>query len=261
MKVPIDTLNLNVVDTGRGFPTLIFLHYWGGSARTWKAVIHSLETQFRCVAYDQRGWGSSDAPANGYSLQDLAKDAFMLIQALGLRRYVLVGHSMGGKVAQLMASERPAGLEALILVAPASPSPQHIPEEARQAQLHAYDNRQTALAAIDFLTYQRPDDAMVEQLVHDSLAGSPGAKRAWPTATAYENISEEALKIAVPTLVLVGDHDRQDPEDQQRSEVLPLIANAKLEVIRNCGHLIPIDQPSALAHVISAFLMETAAEV
>ena len=254
MKVPIDTLNVNVVDTGHGSPTLVFLHYWGGSARTWKDVVHSLDSQFRCVAYDQRGWGSSDAPADGYSLQDLAKDAFMLIQALGLRRYVLVGHSMGGKVAQLMASQRPAGLDALILVAPASPSPQHIPEEARQAQLHAYDNRETALAAIDFLTFQRPDDAMVEQLIHDCLAGSPGAKRAWPSVAAYEDISDQVTKIAVPTMVLVGDHDRQDPEDQQRSEVLPLIDRAKLEVIGNCGHLIPVDQPLALARAISAFL-------
>ena len=55
MKVPIDTLNLNVVDTGRGNPVLIFLQYWDGSARTWERVIRSLDTQFRCVAYDQRG--------------------------------------------------------------------------------------------------------------------------------------------------------------------------------------------------------------
>ena len=154
---------------GAANPALVFLHYWGGSARTWERVIRSLDTQFRCVAYDQRGWGLSDAPADGYKLQDLAQDAYMLIEALGLQRYVLVGHSMGGKVAQLMASQRPTGLEALILVAPASPAPQHIPEEARQAQLHAYDNRQTVLAAIDFLTVQRPDDAMLNNSLTTAL--------------------------------------------------------------------------------------------
>ena len=63
MKVLIDNLNLNVVDSGSGNPALIFLHYWGGSARTWKSVTHVLESDFRCVALDQRGWGSSDAPA------------------------------------------------------------------------------------------------------------------------------------------------------------------------------------------------------
>jgi pimeloyl-ACP methyl ester carboxylesterase len=253
MKVPIDTLNLNVVDTGSGDPTLIFLHYWGGSARTWTSVVRLLEPNLRCIAYDQRGWGSSDAPLDGYHLQNLADDAAMLIRTLGLKRYVLVGHSMGGKVAQLLASQRPVGLEALVLVAPASPLPQHLPEEARQAQLHAYDSRETALAAIDFLTVRRPDDATVEQLLQDSLAGSPAAKRAWPTIAAYEDISAQVNNIAVPTLLLAGDQDRQDPVELQRRETLPLIENARLEIIPDCGHLIPVDQPSAMANAIASF--------
>jgi pimeloyl-ACP methyl ester carboxylesterase len=52
---------------------------------------------------------------------------------------------MGGKVAQPLASQRPEGLEALVLVAPATPTPQNLPEPAKQAQLHAYDNRENDL--------------------------------------------------------------------------------------------------------------------
>ena len=243
-----------MVDTGSGDPTLIFLHYWGGSARTWASTVRLLEPKFRCIAYDQRGWGSSDAPSDGYHLKNLADDAYLLIQTLGMKQYVLVGHSMGGKVAQLLASQRPVGLEALVLVAPASPFPQHIPEEARQAQLHAYDSRETALAAIDFLTVRRPDDATVEQLLQDSLAGSPAAKQAWPTIAAYEDISCQVNNIAVPTLLLVGDQDRQDPVELQRRETLPSIANARLEIVPDCGHLIPIDQPAAMATAVASFL-------
>jgi len=120
--------------------------------------------------------------------------------------------------------------------------------------LHAYDSRETALAAVDFLTVRRPDDATVEQLLVDSLAGSPGAKRAWPTIAAYEDISAQVRKIAVPTLLLVGDQDRQDPVELQRRETLPLIENARLEIIPDCGHLIPIDQPSAMANATASFL-------
>jgi pimeloyl-ACP methyl ester carboxylesterase len=139
-------------------------------------------------------------------------------------------------------------------VAPASPFPQHIPEDAMQAQLHAYDNRATALAAIDFLTVRRPDAITLEQLLQDSLGGSQGAKLAWPTSTAHEDISNQVTKIAVPTLILVGDQDRQDPEELQRREVLPLIEGARLEIVPDCGHLIPVDQPAAMAKAITKFV-------
>ncbi|MBR7514038.1 alpha/beta fold hydrolase, partial [Mycobacterium tuberculosis] len=76
-----------------------------------------LADRYRIVATDHRGWGDSEAPADHYGIADLAADAEGVIEALGLRRYVLVGHSMGGKVAQRMASRRPNGLEGLVLVA------------------------------------------------------------------------------------------------------------------------------------------------
>jgi pimeloyl-ACP methyl ester carboxylesterase len=92
-------------------PALVFLHYWGGTSRTWRKVTAELEKQFKTVAYDARGWGKSDKTLAGYKLADLADEALSLVKALGITQYVLVGHSMGGKVAQLIASRRPEGLQ------------------------------------------------------------------------------------------------------------------------------------------------------
>lgn len=58
MKRNVGGISLNLLETGTGEPALLFLHYWGGSARTWNAVTANLAGDFRCVAYDQRGWGS-----------------------------------------------------------------------------------------------------------------------------------------------------------------------------------------------------------
>ena len=254
MKVKLDALSLNVLESGAGEPALPFLHYWGGSARTWNCVIEQLCSTFRCIAYDQRGWGESDAPAEGYTISDLAGDAAAVVRALDLKRYVLVGHSMGGKAAQFLAAQRPIGLEALVLVAPASPLPQNIPPAARQAQLHAYDSRDTVLQAIAFLTAHPPNESTVEQIVEDSLRGSVAAKLAWPTSAAYEDISQRVKDINVPTLILAGDQDRQDQLHQQQTEVLPRIPGARLEVVRESGHLSPINQPGQLADAIKAFL-------
>lgn len=99
----------------------------------------------------------------------------------------------------------------------------------------------------------------MEQIVQDSLGGSPAAKQAWPTSTAYEDISDRVAEIDVPTLILAGDQDRQDPLHQQQSEVLPRIPGARLEVVHDSGHLSPIDQPEHLADAIVAFLSKRAA--
>jgi pimeloyl-ACP methyl ester carboxylesterase len=85
--------------------------------------VSELKTDFRCVAYDHRGWGESDKPETGYSIQELANDAGGFNPSAGTDPFVLIGHSMGGKVAQRLAAKRPEGLEALILVAPAPPTP------------------------------------------------------------------------------------------------------------------------------------------
>jgi pimeloyl-ACP methyl ester carboxylesterase len=88
---------LQVDEAGSGLPALVFVHYWGGSARTWSSVIQGIAGTVRCVAYDQRGWGRSGGPAEGYAISDLATDLATVVSALGLDDYVLVGHSMGGK--------------------------------------------------------------------------------------------------------------------------------------------------------------------
>jgi pimeloyl-ACP methyl ester carboxylesterase len=72
--------------------------------------------------------------------------------------------------------------------------------------------------------------------------------------SAHEDISGVVANIAAPTLILAGDQDRQAPLEQHRREVLPGIPGAKIKVIRDSGHLMPIDQPYQLAEAIRAFV-------
>jgi hypothetical protein len=84
-----------------------------------------------------------------------------------------------------------------VLVAPATPTPAHFPEEAKQQQIHAYDNRETVLQTIAFLTARTPDAEIVEQIVQDSLSGTPEAKLTWPASAIDDDISAELKKISV----------------------------------------------------------------
>ena len=198
MKIASNGIQLHVEEQGSGDLALIFLHYWGGTSRTWRKVMAALPTSYRSLAIDQRGWGRSDAPRSGYSLTDLADDAQGVIDALGLNRYILVGHSMGGKVAQLMAARQPAGLIGLVLVAPAPAEPLDLPIEARNAMAEAYATRESVVAAIDQMLTAKPiSSADREQVINDSLCGAPQAKAAWPESVSLEDISKEVDRKSV----------------------------------------------------------------
>jgi len=106
------------------------------------------------------------------------------------------------------------------------------------------------MQAIAFLTARMPTSDVVEHIIGDNLAGARQAKLAWPTLSACEDISAQVKDIAVPTLVVAGEQDRQDPLEQHQREVLPRIPGAKLHVIHDCGHLVPIDQSGQLSDAI-----------
>ena len=92
MDIRTRATTIHVRERGSGEPALVFLHYWGGSSRTWDAVVGELSSAHRSIAVDHRGWGNSAAPEQGYTIADLANDAHDVIEALKLSRYVLVGH-------------------------------------------------------------------------------------------------------------------------------------------------------------------------
>jgi pimeloyl-ACP methyl ester carboxylesterase len=254
MKIESNGITLHVAERGTGDPSLVFLHYYGGSSRTWKHVTARLAPRFRTIAIDHRGWGESDSPAEGYGLADLAADAEGVIAALGLQRYVLVGHSMGGKVAQLMASRQPAGLAGLILVAPSPPCPMVMPAQAREMLAGAYATRETVQAAIDTVLTAKPLSAKDrEQVIEDSLRGAPHARAAWPQATSLEDISSEVGNIDVPTVVLAGAEDRVDPPIRLKVELLHRIPQAIMHVLPGVGHLSMLELPDAVAERIAEF--------
>lgn len=256
MMIEANGIELHVEQRGAGGPALVFLHYWGGSSRTWQHVVDALSPDYRTIAIDQRGWGKSASPPAGYALSDLADDALALIDALHLESYLLVGHSMGGKVAQLVASRRPRGLRGLVLVAPTPPTPLALPLDARQGMVHAYDSRESIVATVQqVLAPDGLSDRDLDTVIADSLAGASPAKAAWPLATSQEDITADVPKIDVPVMVISGEHDRVDPPEVLVRELLPRIPQARLVVLPGVGHLLPLEAPADLAHVIKAFVL------
>ncbi len=252
----VNGVDLNVVEAGEGSPALVFLHYWGGSSRTWAPVIDGLSKTNRCVAIDFRGWGQSSKEATDYRLETLASDVVGIVDDLGLPEFIIVGHSMGGKVAQLVAAQKPAGLKRLILVAPAPPTTLDVPEEQRQGMIASYGSPAGAEKVIEILSPPQLSEASRkrimeyrQQIIEDTLCGSPGAKRAWPEQGMLEDITEQASKITVPVRIIVGSADTVETEASLRAAFGKAVPGTDFVVLPGVGHLAPLE---ATAEVVNA---------
>ena len=240
--------------TQAGEPTtLVFLHLWGGSHRTFAPVIASLASGCAVVSYDHRGWGAARDLPGPYGISELADDALAVIAGLGLGRYVLVGHSMGGKVAQLAASRRPEGLAGLALIAPAPPRPA-VDANAAEALTHAFDSRETVRDALQhMLTAQPLPPDLQEQMINDGLAGNREAQLAWPLGGITQDITAATKAIGVPVQVLAGRQDRVDPPESLEANLLPFIPGARMTVLEETGHLSPLEVPEQIAKQLDQF--------
>jgi pimeloyl-ACP methyl ester carboxylesterase len=246
--------SIRLLDAGGTEPAAVFLHYWGGSARTWRYVARLLSDRVRCICLDQRGWGQSSASDERYDLEAMADDAAAVIAALGLHRFVLVGHSMGGKVAQILAARQPDGLEGLVLVAPAPPVPMPVPQAARHAMLESYGSRVGVQQALQILASRPLSAEDQETVIEDTLRGLPAAKRAWTDDGMTMDLGKRLSMVTVPTVIVVGDQDRVENAATLRTIFSDALHHAEMHVLAGIGHLSPLEAPQELALLCHTFI-------
>ncbi|MCK2044697.1 alpha/beta fold hydrolase [Chromohalobacter moromii] len=257
MTIETDNAVLHVAEHGAGQRTLVFLHYWGGSGRTWMDVAAALGERNLCLMPDLPGWGQSGPSRSGYRIADLAEAVGGMIEARQLRDVVLVGHSMGGKIAQYLAGQRPAWLKELVLVASSPALPMDVPEPQRLAMQSAYDSRASVEETLDHvLTETSLVGPTRERAILDSLAGDPTAKAAWPAVAMLEDISETTRCIDVPTLLLIGECDRVDPPAVLADRLVPFLPTPETHELAGIGHLLPLEAPVEVAGHIQRWLNE-----
>jgi pimeloyl-ACP methyl ester carboxylesterase len=131
---------LYVDDGGHAGLPVLLVHCFAGSTAHWKSQLSHLRQRRRAIAMDLRGHGRSDLPADGdFSVPALARDIAAVADALDLRRFVLVGHSLGGSAAAAYAGEHPQRLRGLVLVGTPGKAPTELARQVMNG-LHAdYD--------------------------------------------------------------------------------------------------------------------------
>lgn len=235
-------------------PTFVLLHALGGSARSWDPVLPYLKVEGTCLALDLPGFGDLE----GMGASDISATlTHLLDQVRGIDGpWIVVGHSMGGKFATLMAAARPEGLAGVMLIAGSPPSPEPIDDERRRDMLGwvsdgpmSEDHAREFVAANTAATLA-PDP--MAQAVADLCRTLPAAWVSWLTDGVAEDRSAEVPELLCPALILAGAADGDLGLDAQRNLNLPLYANGILRVIDDAAHLMPQEQPAMVAAGIIA---------
>ncbi|MBN18360.1 MAG: hypothetical protein CL758_02615 [Chloroflexi bacterium] len=110
----INGINLHFHQSGKGIP-LVFLSGVGSRLDTWEVIVEKLNKTFRCISIDNRGVGKSDKPSEPYSINDMAQDTIKLLKKLNIKSAHIIGQSMGGLIAQVIAYKHPEICRSLTL--------------------------------------------------------------------------------------------------------------------------------------------------
>jgi pimeloyl-ACP methyl ester carboxylesterase len=252
-------IDIHYLRTGRSKPPLVLLHGLTGSGACWIPLARALEAEYDVVMPDARGHGNSSTPLDGYRYEDHASDVVGLIQGLGLAAPVLLGHSMGGMTAAVVASQLGTAIRGVILADPTFLSPQ------RQREVHESDaveqhRRLLSLDKVDVLAQARARHAhrsceIVELVTEARLKTRIGAWEvlAPPNPEYHQLVST----ICVPILLVIGDAPVVSLEAAR--ELQNLNPRLRVEQIQGAGHGVPYDQPERFEAVVRPFLRSVVA--
>jgi 3-oxoadipate enol-lactonase len=249
----------HILDEGpRDAPPLVFINSLGTDFRIWDDVVRPLTQRYRVTRYDKRGHGLSQLRTGSASIADFAADLAALLDRLELKPATIVGLSIGGLIAQELLRLRPSLVKSLVLCDTAH----------RIGTQDFWNARLTAVEAggIEAIA----DGVMALWFSKDYHRTSPDAVAGWRamvTRTPAEgylmacrairdaDLTEQASRIAVSTVCIVGDEDGSTPVALVR-ELSTLIPGAKFEVIGGAGHLPCIEKPEALRKLIESHVAE-----
>jgi pimeloyl-ACP methyl ester carboxylesterase len=273
-------LELHLLEwSGSGVP-LLLLHGFGNDAHIWDAFAPAVAPYYRTLALDHRGHGDSGwDPESRYDHDTMVADVEALTHALGIDRLVLIGHSLGGRIATLFAARHASRMAGLVLVdigpevdprgvlrirsetaANADPVFASEQEYARLLSLHYPAARPETLLRMAHHGLRRLEDGTLRLKMDPALRGGSGGRESAEDAARRERESAAAqwqalAAIACPTLVVRGAaSDVFAPDVADRMvEVLP---RGALAVVPRAGHSVMTDNPEGFRDAVVGFVLE-----
>lgn len=242
------TLALEV--RGHGPRALLFAHGWISGRRMWYDVAERLDpARFTAYLMDFRGAGLSDRPLEGHDLDGYASDLRAALGAVGPA--VVVAHSMGGKVAQYVATRPLPELEKLVLVAPGSAHAYAMNPQHRALAEAAFGSRKRIERFQRAAMVRDVGAATMERIVGDALLSQREAWFGWYDRGRTADFADRLGRIDVKTVVVAGENDPLAPPQRVKRDVADRIEGALFVNLRRAGHNLPVEAPDEVAGIVS----------
>ena len=235
-------------------PAVLLIHGWACDRSFWEKQIAALSGVCRVIAPDLRGHGSSSVPEGGYSLAGLAEDIRSMCHDLEAAPFVLVGHSMGGMVAQRYALDHPDDLAGLVLVATAAADPENALVSRRIAATTPVEGfRKSFLRHSESWFTSESDPELVAWIEARMLRTPEHVAMKLVNAYGGVDVRRELSALDMPTLVIGARGDVSTPVDRS-AELSRLIPGANLVIIDGTGHFVQLERPDEVNEALLGFL-------
>lgn len=265
-KVTSNGIELYYEVHGSG-PTLVLIAGLGYGCWYWQKLTAELRDDFEVVLFDNRGAGQSSQPDGPYTVPMLAADTAGLLDALKLTDIALLGHSLGGFIAQELVVSRPDLVGKLILastnhggmkVIPITPEALAVMMD-RDGDPVELVKRGIEIACAPGFMEKHPD--LVQDLVEYRFTNpvpppqyqAQVAAGAGTAAYTDDQVDQRLEAVKVPTLILSGEFDRVVPPGNA-DLMAAKIPTSRVVIIPNTGHMFPIEDPQTAAREIRDFL-------
>jgi pimeloyl-ACP methyl ester carboxylesterase len=260
VRVRVGDIELSVLDEGRGRPVL-FVHGFPLDHTMWREQLAALSGAYRVIAPDLRGFGGSGVTPGKVTMEHFADDLAGLLDALDVSEpVVLCGLSMGGYIAFQFWRKYATRLRALVLC-DTKAAPDSAEAAAQRLKLAELVLRTGVAVLSDSMLPKLFDQQTIfhRREVVESIQAVVLGSNAQGVAAAQRGMAErpdmraDLGRIAVPTLVIVGESDAISPEAEMR-EIAAAIPDAKLVVVPAAGHMSPLEQPEEVNPELLEFL-------
>ncbi len=245
-------------------PPLVMLHGLGCSSEDWDMQEPAFTPHHRLILPCLRGFGRSDKPTGCYTIPGFAEDVLALLDELDLRRFHLLGYSMGGAVALQMAVERPERIASLVLV---NSQASFEVTYWREQLMKLYRIGMGSARGLERMTrvlnrqcFPEPhQQALRNEMTRRHLRNHKPSYLAAIQALAGWSVVPRLREVQAPVLVVSGDQDFVPAKD--RIALVRQLRNAHFELVRNSRHATPYDQSSVFNELVLSFLRDPQAMI